>query len=248
MNNSDLHILKTAIKSVENKVFRDFREIENLQSSNSIIKFSNMTIEKLKEDFFQFFTEKRRNYNLIIKDGKEAKNEKNENTIYVNCLSGLRNFVHGIPYFATAISITENKKNLLTAALINNYATQEMFHAERSVGSFLNTKRIRVSNKNTLNTSMVSIKCDNSKEQFIKILNKLNVSFKINNCSILDLCNVASGKLDGGIIFEGSKKELEIGKLIIVEAGGLFEYLNEEKTSCFFSNSIIHNKVKEILA
>jgi myo-inositol-1(or 4)-monophosphatase len=245
MNGPDLAVIKSIIKKVESKVYRDFVELENLQNSNSINRFVNLTIEKLKREFYDFFMEKRSNYSLIIKDGNVNKVEGAKRTVYVNCMVGIKNFMHSIPYFATVIAVKEKDKYV--AAVVNNYATQEMFVAEGGGGTFLNTKRTRVSNKNDLANVMIGMKYDSTKEKFIKAFKELNMSCKLNNCYILDICHVAAAKLDGGIVFDGLSDELKIGELFIVEAGGFFEFLNEANTDCVYSNSLIHTGIKKAL-
>jgi myo-inositol-1(or 4)-monophosphatase len=244
MYNSDITVVKAAIKNMESKVFRDFIELENLQSSNAIVSFSQKTLEKMRSQLFDFFTYKRKEYSLIIKDGESRVADGAKRTIFVNCLTGLKNFTHSIPYFATAIAIRENGKYY--CAIVNNYATQEMFVASDE-GAFLNGKRMRVSNKNDPISVMVGIKYDKSKRRFGELLERLNMSFKVNNCCILDMCCAAAGKLDGGIIFEAAVEELEIGELFVTKAGGIFEFLNGEKTDCVYSNSIIHSGLKKCL-
>jgi myo-inositol-1(or 4)-monophosphatase len=150
-----------------------------------------------------------------------------------------------LPYFATVLSIKE--KNKYVAALVNNYATQEMFLVESGGGAFLNLKRIRVSNKNDLTDVVVGIKYDVARSKLAKIIGGLNMSFKINNCCILDMCQTAAGKLDGGIIFDAPADELKIGELFVVEAGGFFEFTNGPKTDCVYSNSLIHSGLTKSL-
>jgi myo-inositol-1(or 4)-monophosphatase len=243
MNNSDLFLAKKILKEQESKVYRDFMELENLQSSSNAVKFSTMTLDRLKRSFYDFFMEKRSECSIVIKNGKSNAVENARRSIYINCMTGIRNFTHSIPYFATVIAIKE--KNKYAAAIVNNYATQEMFVVEAGAGAFLNTRRIRVSNKNELSDAMIGIKCSKDMEQNVRLISKLNTAFKINNCYVLDICQTAAGKLDGGIILDADDEELKIGELFIKEAGGLFEFLNQEKTDCVFSNSLIHDHLKK---
>lgn len=243
MSNADLYILEDAIKSVEVKVSRDFNELEHLQSSNKTIAFTNATLQYMKEKFYTFFKNKRPNYSLNIKDYKEEIIES-EYKIYVNCIAGVKNFSHSIPYFATIMSIKKNDK--VIAAVVNNYAEKEMFNCAVGENCFMNTSKIRVSSKNTLSDSLIAIKYSNDKEQFTKIANSLPF-FKVNNCYALDFCYVAWGKYDGCVIINGIKEELEIGELFVRESGGLIYYLNEEKTSCIFSNSLIFDELKKLI-
>jgi myo-inositol-1(or 4)-monophosphatase len=233
------------VKKAESKVYRDFIELENLQNSSSVSKFTSMTLQRLRREFFEFFSRNRNSYSLIVKDGRSNIVNGAKKTIYINCMAGVKNFMHSLPYFATVIGIKE--KDRYVTAFVNNYATQEMFTAENGSGAFLNTRRIRVSNRNDLAEVMVGVKYDSAREKFTKVSEKINMNFKVNNCYILDICHTAAGKLDGGIIFDGSVEELEIGKLFVVESGGFFEFLNNNKTDCVYSNSLIHTGIKKTL-
>jgi myo-inositol-1(or 4)-monophosphatase len=245
MNNPDLFLIRKIMKEQDVKVYRDFAELENLQASSNITKFVNTTIERLNNNFYNFFKEKRSNYSIFIKDWKNDVTAGATRSIYINCIAGIKNFAHSIPYFATVIAIKEQNK-YITAA-VNNYATQEMFAASSGLGAFLNDRRIRVSVRSELPNTIIGVKFGKNTEQNSQLISKLDIIFKINNCVILDLCQAAMGKLDGGIILDSNKEELEIGELFIKEARGSFEFLNEDRTSCIFSNSLIHNNLKKYI-
>ncbi|MDR0571471.1 MAG: hypothetical protein LBG48_01315 [Rickettsiales bacterium] len=243
MNNPDLFLIKKILKEQESKVYRDFVELENLQNSGSVIKFATMTLDRLKRSFYDFFTEKRSDYSVIVKEGRSNIKNNAKKSVYINCIIGIRNFMHSIPYFATLVAIKE--KNKYIAAIVNNYATQEIFIVEAGAGAFSNIRKIRVSSRNDLSNVMIGVKCSKDTGRNVNLLSGLNIAFKINNCYILDICQTAAGKLDGGIILDANKEELEIGELFITESGGLFEFLNQEKTDCIFSNSLIHDSLKK---
>lgn len=243
MNNADLYILEESIKLIDSKVYRDYMELENLQNSNKTVMFSNMTLEFLRQKFYDFFRKKRPKYSLIIKDFTRDMVENSDTTIYVNCLSGIRNFSHAIPYFATILGIKKGDKYIV--GLVNSYAEKQMFYSVNGEGSFVNRMKIRTSNRSVLSDSIVALKYDNNRKILNKVFEKLPL-FRINNCSILDTCSTASGKYDTNIVLDGIRDELEIGELFIRESGGLTHYLNEEKTSCIYSNSLILNEIKKI--
>lgn len=253
MNNSDLNVIFDAIKLVESKVYRDFCEIENLQGSyTSAIIFTKKTLEFLDNKFFEFFSKKRENYNVVIKGYNEKNIDKNKTkTIYINSLSGILNFSHAIPYFCTSITIKEkiNGKEAVVCGIVNNYAMQDLFYVEKNKGCFLkgrfNDIRLRVSNRVNLDSSIISIKYDSKKERFKKILNKIG-TFKINNCTILDMVNLASGKYDASFIYDKNIFELDLGILFVKEAGGNIEY-SKDKNDIFLSNSLLYTEIKDLI-
>ena len=54
MSDADLFLIKESIKLVESKVFRDYVELGNLQTTNRSIEFLNKTIEFLNLKFLEF--------------------------------------------------------------------------------------------------------------------------------------------------------------------------------------------------
>ena len=253
MNNSDLNILFDAIKLVESKVYRDFCEIEHLQNSHaSATVFAKKTLDYLNDRFLNFFSKKRENYNIVIKGIKDCKIDKKKNkTIFINSISGITNFVHAIPYFCTTIYVVEsvNGQNNVLCGVVNNYATQELFYVEKNKGCFLKGKfndlRLRVSNRSNLNNTIISIKCDQNRERFKKILNKIDV-FKINNCTILDIVNTSTGKYDASFVYGKNIFELDLGILFVKEAGGNTE-LSKDKNDILLSNSLLYTELKDLL-
>jgi myo-inositol-1(or 4)-monophosphatase len=240
---TDFNVLAEAVKVVDSKVCRDFNELENLQNSNKTINFVNATLKYMREKMYDFFTEKRLNYSLVIRDYDSRIVENSEYLIFVNCISGLRNFEHGIPYFSTTISVKKGGRTII--GIINSYAEQKLFYTIEGSGSFYNNKKLRVSNRSVFANTLTAIKCGNDRDVFNNITKKLPV-FRVNNCSTLDFCYTGYGKYDCNIVLDGIREELELGELFIKEAGGLTKYLNNSKTSCFYTNSLIFNDVKNL--
>lgn len=256
MSEADLSTIKNAIKStlhsrtknntmtLENKVCRDFFEIRNLSNPNIATEFAKHTLDILKDNFFDYFLRKKPNYSLYIKDGESNIVEGSKFAIYVNVIAGIKNFLHGVPYFCSTILVTEDNKAI--AGLVNNYIENEMFYVLKNKGSFMNNQKIRVSNRTNIEDLLITLKLGKDKKESIKILEKLQ-NFKITNCSILDCCYTACGRYDANIILEGSEQDIELSKLFIEEAGGLNCQLSDNKNSFLFSTGNIFDKLKKIV-
>ena len=253
-NDFDLMLFKEAVKIIEAKVKRDFYEIENLQSSNSstIRNFTIRTIEYIKYTLVKFFKNKRNIYNIIIK-GEEDKQEINKNypTIIIEPLCGILNFMHAVPYFCTTISkkeyTDENDEGQITMGVVNNYSSQELFCVEKSKGAFVdsnvNNLRLRVSNRIELNNSIVAVKLPNNNELSRNVIKKCNFPIKITNCSMLDMIYVTYGKYDCLVAYNTKLINVELGSLIVKEAGGLCEI---KENSVIVSNSSLFNKITNL--
>lgn len=242
MDKADKNILFGAIKLVEDKIHRDFIEVSNLQNYNLSLNFTNKTIEHLQKTFFDYFTKKRPDYSLYIKNYKNNIVENSKYKIIINPISGIKNFLHAIPYFATVISILKNDKVVM--GLVHNYTTNEMFFVSSGDGVFLNNQRLRVSNRIGLQNLLISVKYDLNKQKFKELVDKLPM-FKINNCSILDCCNTACGRYDASIILDADNNDMLLAKLFIEEAGGLSKKIND--SSYLFTNGVCMDEVLKIL-
>ncbi len=246
MSDADLYLLKESIKLVESKVFRDYVELGNLQTTNHSLQFLNKTVEFLNKKFFNFFTEKRPNYKIKIKgfNNLETSDEnKTKNSIYINSVCGLRNLLHHIPYFVTMISLFNEDK--IVASVVNSYSTNEIFFVAENKGVFINDRKVRVSNRNLNDNSLIGVKYSSkSKKTFLKLVSKLT-TFRIGNCSILDSCYTSCGRYDANFIFDSSKEEIDSCELFIREAGGLNYRMSDN--SVLFSNSTIYENLKKIV-
>lgn len=246
MSDADLYLLKESVKLVESKVFRDYIELGNLQTTNHALQFLNKTVEFLNKKFLDFFTEKRPNYKTVIKGFKTTENQnenQTKNLIYINSICGLRNLLHHIPYFVTMISLFNEDK--IVASVVNSYATNEIFFTAENKGVFINDRKVRVSNRNLSDNSLVGIKYSNkSRKTFLKLTSKLT-TFRVGNCSILDSCYTACGRYDANFIFDGYEKEIDSCGLFIKEAGGLSYKISNN--SVLFSNSTVYDDLKKTI-
>jgi myo-inositol-1(or 4)-monophosphatase len=216
--NADSRIVGEAPRIVENRVRRDFGELMNLQSSKKSPDFARGTVEYVREKLYEFFVEKRPNYSLRIENYSRDWTGDGEWSIYVDGLSGVSNFLHAIPYFATLLALRRNGETIL--GVVNGYASGEMFTVSRGNGAFLNGRRIRVSSRVLGENSLVALDWDGHWKPSGEVAEKIG-GYRVTGCCPLDFCHVACGRYDASVVSRGSEEELELGKLFIAEAGGL---------------------------
>ena len=70
----------------------------------------------------------------------------------VDPVSGVKNYSHGISYFASSIAIIIDNK--VISSIIYDPIRDEMFFAEKGKGAYLNNSRIRVSSNNNRNRAI----------------------------------------------------------------------------------------------
>jgi histidinol-phosphatase len=71
----------------------------------------------------------------------------------VDPIDGTRNFVRGIPFWATLIALEEDGE--ITAGVVHNPVTGELLHARRGAGAYANGERISVSDIDDLSRAFV---------------------------------------------------------------------------------------------
>lgn len=146
----------------------------------------------------------------------------------IDPLDGTTNFVFGIPHFAISIACVH--KGLLQHAVVYDPIKKEEFIASRGRGAQLNGKRIRVSNRKSLQSALIGTGIPFRKEQdehldnyfaMLKDVTQQTVGIRRAGAAALDLAYIAAGRLDG--YWESGLKlwDIAAGELLIQEAGGL---------------------------
>lgn len=236
--------LISAVKKAAVSLNRDFGEIEKLQSSvrdytNFIVNGYNKAERILRQELQKI----RPNY-AFAEDGK---NNPKGGYFVISPISGLSNFVHGIPYFSMTAAMCEN--NTTIAAMIYNPATDEMFFAEKGMGAykegFRNHERLRVSARKDINEAIVSLETstrDAQMSDYKQLHNKIASEVKgirTFGDPSLDLAYVASGKLDAFISYALKPSEITAGLLLVKEAGGYVYDINQQDIRTEDLNAVI---------
>jgi myo-inositol-1(or 4)-monophosphatase len=201
--------------SVEKKGRRDFvSEIDRM----------------VEEEIIQTIRDSYPNHRIIaeesgVSEPGEATDDEEIDWI-IDPLDGTTNYLHGDPHFA--ISIGVRKSGAMVHGIIFDPLRDELFTATRSQGAQLNSRRIRVSGKGSLNEALVgtgfSIQDLRAVDGVMRVMRGMlpKVSnLKISGSAALDLAYVASGRLDG-YWEQGIKPwDMAAGSLLVREAGGL---------------------------
>ena len=151
----NLSLLINAVKKASGSLNRDFSEIEQLQSSvkgykefvvasyTKVTKALQVELGKIHPDY------------LIISDAEKL---SGRNCYIVSPIDGLSNFSRGIPCFSMSVAVYEN--NTITAAIVYNPATDNLYFAEKGKGAykegFRNHERLRVSSRKDLQDALIS--------------------------------------------------------------------------------------------
>ncbi len=168
---------------------------------------------------------------------------------YVDPLDGTTNFAHGFPVFCVSLGLTH--KGELIAGVIFDPTRNEFFAAERGSGAFLNGSVIHVSKTKNLVESLVATGFPSHKRHknpnihYYHQITLRSHGVRRAGSAALDLCSVASGRVDGFWEFNLNPWDTAAGVLLVEEAGGVvtdmrggpFDIASREVLA---SNSLVH--------
>ena len=218
----NLNLMIKACEKASKIIIRDFGEIENLQVSKKGPKdFVTKTDKRVEKILINELTKTKRNYSFITEETGKILNKDKETFWIIDPIDGTTNFLHGVPHFA--ISVALQKDNEILIGLIFDPIKNEIFYAEKNNGAYFNNSRVRVSNKVNLDDCLFATNNDG-----IKFLHpKLNL--RNTGCAALDLAYVGCGRFDGYFHNEINLWDIAAGKIIIEEAGGKVNNVNNFK-------------------
>ena len=218
----NLNLMIRACEKASKVIIRDFGELENLQVSKKGPKdFVTKTDKRVEKILIDELSRLKKNYSFITEETGKILNQNKDVFWIIDPIDGTTNFLHGIPHFA--ISIALQMQGEITTGLIFDPIKDEIFYAEKNGGSFFNNNRIRVSKKTDIDECLFSSNCEGIKIGYPK-LNMRNTG-----CAALDLAYVGCGRFDGYFHDKINIWDIAAGKIIIEEAGGKVNDINEFK-------------------
>ncbi|MGY6742598.1 MAG: inositol monophosphatase family protein [Cecembia sp.] len=161
---------------------------------------------------------------FITEEGTAARDGKSYTWI-IDPLDGTTNFIHGLPIFSVSIGLRYEEEIILGVVYeVNN---DEMFYAVKGQGAYLNGERIRVSQANALEESLIATGFPYSAfgriDDYLKVLRALMEKchgLRRLGSAAIDLCYVACGRVDGFFEYNLKPYDVAAGAIIVLEAGG----------------------------
>ncbi|MCL5042238.1 MAG: inositol-phosphate phosphatase [Gammaproteobacteria bacterium] len=146
----------------------------------------------------------------------------------IDPLDGTTNFLRGVPHFA--VSIACRVKGRLEHAVVLDPVRQEEFTASRGRGAALNGRRLRVTNRKSLEGALLGTgfpfrdtQMDGLDNYLAMFRDLVGQTSGIRRCGAasLDLAYVAAGRYDAFWESGLAEWDMAAGSLLIQEAGGL---------------------------
>lgn len=181
--------------------------------------------------------------------------------IFIDPIDGTTNFVHKIPHLGISVGIWEGGR--AQEAIVYNPILDEFFSAQKGRGAFCNGKSIGVKKDANLQNAIIAtgfpyVKHEMGSEYWWVVKSMQQLLPKIRDirrlgAAAIDLCYLASGKVNGFYEINLQPWDVAAGILILQEAGGVvtdihgMEY-TMQKRIIVASNGDIHSELLENLA
>jgi myo-inositol-1(or 4)-monophosphatase len=255
-----VNVMAKAADKAARGLRRDFGEVENLQISRKgpgdFVSNADMQAQAiLREEL----AKARPNFGFLMeeKDGAPDTSAKEERWI-VDPLDGTTNFLHGFPHWC--ISIAAERAGEVIAGYIYNPISDEVFWAEKGLGAFCGSNRLRVSGRKDFSECLfvTGLPFKGSMYPVPSMLGELKdvmpqvAGIRRTGSAALDLAYVAAGRFDAywetGIL----PWDIAAGMVIVKEAGGFVGSIGTKESpltsrSILAANPDIHPKLEDIL-
>lgn len=173
----------------------------------------------------------------------------------VDPLDGTHNFIRGINVVGTSIALAF--KEQVVMGIIHMPFAKELYFAAKGCGSYLNGKKISVSNRKLKETTLIydSNIINEQSKIMLEHLKKLKAKvfiMRMFGSTARSLSYIAEGKVDLEIEYTDKLWDFAAGAILIEEAGGKFtshdgKKWNIDSKDYIASNGVVHNQVLKII-
>lgn len=226
---SNLNLMIKAALKAGRSLTKDFREVENLQTSTKgpgdFVSRADIAAEAIIREEL---TQARPTYGWLGEESGASPGEDPTRRWIVDPLDGTTNFLHGMPHWAVSIALEH--KGAVVAGVVYDPVRDELFCAERGEGAWLNRTRLRVSARARMSESVFAacIHASGSPDlgptlREIERLSRVCAGVRCPGAAALALAYVAAGRHDGYWERGLYAWDIAAGLILVREAGGLAE-------------------------
>jgi myo-inositol-1(or 4)-monophosphatase len=227
-------------------------DIQSKQASDFVTKVDRWS----ESAIMQTIRDKFPSHSFLAEETLQQEDEDNYRWI-IDPLDGTTNYIHGFPMFSVSIAL-EYKREIILGIVLDPLK-EELFHAVKGDGSYLNNKRIKVSEIDSLQGSLVATGFPFRKKEIIdlyldafkRIFSEVS-DLRRAGSAALDFAYLASGRCDGFFELNLSAWDVAAGSLLISEAGGIItdfsggiEYLSTGDIVA--GNKYVHSEILKII-
>ena len=142
----------------------------------------------------------------------------------IDPVDGTANFVFGVPWYSVSIALTENGS--ITAGVVYNPVSADLYYADMETPAMLNGKRIQASEREKTDECLIIFGFTANRKSIARYIDDWGDLFDNARKGLpllspsLNLCLVAQGKADAFIDFGCSMFGQSAGAYILQKAGG----------------------------
>ena len=197
-------------------------------------------------------------YNVYSEEAGAVRNGSKRGTMYVDPLDGTNNFVLGIPYFSTTITLVENDLTVFT--VVYDPIMDLTYWAERGSGAFLGSKKLSVSTETDIERSTIAYAAGYTvpEKDMLAVISRLKLRETKRVTTLwspaLDFCALAAGRIEVIVNQNDQLYDYLGGKLLCKEAGAVMSDFSgkleqkEAEGNFVVSNRLeIHQEVIKVL-
>ena len=164
-------------------------------------------------------------HSILAEEETEITGNAKQYRWIIDPLDGTTNFAHGYPQISVSIALEFRKQ--IIVGLVYDPLRRECFRAAKGQGATLNGAAIRISSVRELDKALLATGFPYDLRENADLYLSLFKAF-LTRCqgirragsAALDLCYVASGRLDGFWELKLKPWDIAAGALIVAEAGG----------------------------
>ncbi|WP_288062989.1 inositol-1-monophosphatase [Rodentibacter caecimuris] len=225
--NPMLNIAIRAARRAGNVIAKNYERRDDIETLQKGINDYVTNIDKAAEaEIIEIIRKSYPEHTVITEESGAIEGKDSDVQWIVDPLDGTRNFMNGLPHFAVSIAI--RVKNRTEVGVVYDPIRNELFTAVRGEGAKLNDVRLRVDAKRELQGAIVATSFPFKQPKLMPtqfaMMNALiedAADFRRTGSAALDLCYVASNRVDGYFEMGIKAWDCAAGDLIVREAGGL---------------------------
>lgn len=205
---------------------------------SDIFTDADIAVEK---NIIEAIQEKFPDHHILSEETFPDTKTSHEHLWIIDPIDGTTNFANNLSY--VAISIAYAHKGVVQAALVSSPFLNQVFHATKNGGAFLNKEPLSCSSISDLKNAVIGVQFPRGakqKESGIQRIASLcgkTRALRHFGAIALDLCNIAAGRMHGcyGSI---APWDIAAGALIAREAGAKIGHYNTEETTSSFPEDL----------
>lgn len=242
-HNIDLNAKQWVMEAGE-KIRNSFHQTLNIQTKSN----PNDLVTNIDKEIEQFFINKIKNtfptHKILGEEGLGDEIGNLEGIVWIiDPIDGTMNFIHQQRNFAISLGVYENGTGKI--GIIYDVAHNELYHAIKGQGAFMNDSRIPTLTKTTVKESIIALNAtwviENRRidHNLMIPLVKDARGTRSYGTAALEMVFVATGRVDAYISMRLSPWDYAAGAVIIEELGGVVTNLRGNKLDFITQDSLL---------